>query len=153
MYEDLKVGTVQRKLRGVKTRRSVLLNCVDGRFLFKILKGHHHERNKKPVSALSGRICRLIKPFVSPQKLFQISCIAVPQHHRTMALRWVSSPWMGKIQQKIVDGKGTHRKVAVRWRNATVWRFNGDKNYCLGPIRLVEANSIVEKTLFILLSW
>jgi hypothetical protein len=46
-------GIVQRDLTGVETRlkKSVLLSYGVRKFLFFILKGHHHEKSIKPVSA------------------------------------------------------------------------------------------------------
>jgi hypothetical protein len=46
-------GIVQRILRGVEIgiKKSVLVNWRPGRFLKKILMGHHHKRSKKPFSA------------------------------------------------------------------------------------------------------
>ncbi len=46
-------GIVQRDLTGVETRlkKSVLLSLRVGMFFFGILKGHHHEKSIKPVSA------------------------------------------------------------------------------------------------------
>jgi hypothetical protein len=46
-------GIVQRDLTGVETRlkRSVLMNYIDTKFAFLILKEHHHERSITLVSA------------------------------------------------------------------------------------------------------
>jgi hypothetical protein len=46
-------GIVQRILRGVETRliRSLLINRRPSCFYFLILKGHHHNKSTKPLSA------------------------------------------------------------------------------------------------------
>ncbi len=46
-------GTVKRILTGVNTmlKKSVLVNWRPAHFSFRILKGHHHKRNIKPISA------------------------------------------------------------------------------------------------------
>jgi hypothetical protein len=52
-YPNRLKGIVQRDLTRVETRlkKSVLLSYSVGKFLFLILKGHHHEKSIKPVSA------------------------------------------------------------------------------------------------------
>jgi len=86
------------------------------------------------------------------------SYCTVQRCHRTATVRshpctvqWLygenMGPSIGAIQQREMYGKGAHRTVAVRWTRGTVLRLNANKDDRILPIRPVEADPFVVKTL------